>query len=199
VLAPVDASPPTISGTPTVGRTLTEGHGSWSNAPTSYSYVWERCNGAGNNCSAIVGATAQTDTLTTADAGHTLRVQEAASNTSGAGNAATSSSTAPVPAVRSGSRHFPAPNTRLLEHRVSSHDHRARFRFKATGRATGFRCALVRLPTGKRAKTPAPEYVSCGSSKTFTHLMVGNYVLYVRAVGPGGADKTPAIYRFKIS
>ena len=195
---PVDLSPPTVSGTATVGRTLTEGHGSWSNTPTSYSYVWERCDGAGKNCAAITGATARTDTLTTADAGHTLRVRETASNTSGAGAAATSVPSATVPAPP-GTHQPGAPNTLLLEHRISSHHHRATFRFKASGKATGFRCALVRKPTRKGAKTPAPEYVSCGSSKTFSHLKAGNYELYVRAVGPGGTDKTPATYRFKIT
>jgi hypothetical protein len=29
-------------------------------------------------------------------------------------------------------------------------------------------------------------------------LKVGSYVLRVRAVGPGGVDKTPATFRFKI-
>jgi len=196
--APVDVSPPTVSGTPTVGKTLTESHGSWSNAPTAYAYTWERCDNNGNNCVAIAGASAQTDTLTTADVGHTLRVQETASNSSGAGDAATSSRTAPVPAVRT-STHHAAPNTLLLEHQVSSHDHRATFRFKATGTASRFECALVRKPTRRGARTPAPKYVSCRSPKTFTRLEAGSYVLYVRAVGPGGADKTPASYEFKIT
>ena len=194
----MDLSPPTVSGTATVGRTLTEGHGSWSNTPTSYSYVWERCGGAGKNCVAIPGATARTDTVSTADVGHTLRVRETASNTSGAGAAATSVPTAPVPAPSS-NHHATAPDTLLLEHRISSHHHRATFRFKASGKATGFRCALVRKPTRKGAKTPAPEYVSCGSSKTFSHLKEGSYELYVRAVGPGGTDKIPATYRFNIT
>jgi hypothetical protein len=42
-------------------------------------------------------------------------------------------------------------------------------------------------------------YSSCGSSKTFKRLKAGTYVFYVRAVGPGGADKIPATYKFKIS
>ncbi len=194
--APVEVSPPTVSGTPAVGRTLTEGHGSWLNTPTAYAYIWERCGTSGNNCVAIAGASAQTDTLTTADVGHTLRVQEIASNSTGSGIAATSSPTAPVPAV-----HLSAhpPNTLLLEHQVSSHDHRATFHFKATGMASRFECALVRKPTRRGARTPAPRYTSCRSPKTYTHLEAGRYVLYLRAVGPGGADRTPASYEFKIT
>jgi hypothetical protein len=197
--APVEVSPPTVSGTPVAGQTLTEGHGSWSNTPTSYAYRWERCDENGNNCVAIIGASAQTDKLTTADVGHRLRVQESASNVSGGGAAAISSPTAPVSAARTSSKHHAAPNTLLLEHQVSAHNHRATFRFKATGTATRFECALVRKPTRRGARTPAPKYVSCHSPKTFTGLHAGSYVLYVRAIGPGGADKTPATYDFKIT
>ena len=197
--APADVSPPTVSGTPAVGHTLTETHGSWLNAPTSYAYVWERCGLAGKNCAAIPGAIGQTHTLAAADIGHTLRVQETASNASGAGAGATSSATAPVPAAHTASKHHVPPNTLLLAHHVSSHDRRATFRFKATGTATRFECALVRKPTRRGARTPAPAYVSCHSPKTFTRLKAGTYVLYVRAVGPGGADKTPATYEFKIT
>jgi hypothetical protein len=92
-----------------------------------------------------------------------------------------------------------APNTLLLTEQISSKHHSATFHFKATGDSTGFQCALVRKPTRKGAKTPSPKYSSCGSSKTFKHLKAGSYVLYVRAVGPGGAAKSPATYKFRIS
>ena len=196
VPAPVDASPPTVSGTPALGQTLTESHGSWSNAPTSYAYIWERCGLTGTNCAAIPGAIAQTHTLTTADIGHTLRAQETASNASGAGAAATSSPTPPVPTAHTSGKHHAPPNTLLLEHKISSHEHRATFRFKATGTATRFACALARKPTRSGDKTPAPKYAPCHSPKTFTHLTAGTYELYIRAIG---ADKTPASYKFKIT
>jgi hypothetical protein len=197
---PVAASPPTISGVATKGQTLTESHGSWSNGPSGYSYQWQRCNNSGSSCQAIVGATAQTYTLAAADVGHTLTVQETASNVSGAGSPATSSATAVVHASPAGGKkpHKAAPNTRLVFEQISSKRHSATFRFKATGKSTGFRCALVRRPTRKGAKTPAPKYSACRSPKTFKHLKPGSYVLRVRAVGPGGVDKTPATYRFKI-
>ena len=35
------------------------------------------------------------------------------------------------------------------------------------------------------------------SSKTFKHLKAGSYVLYVRAIGPGGADKSPRHLRIQ--
>ena len=194
----MDASPPTISGSANRGQTLTESHGSWSNSPTGYSYQWQDCDSAANNCSPIAGATGQTYKLTATDVGHTLRVQETASNASGAGTPATSTATAAVKASPSGGKRPKAPNTRLVFKKISSKNHSATFRFKATGKSTGFRCALVRKPTRKGAKTPKPKYAVCGSSKTFKHLKAGSFVLYVRAIGPGGVDKTPATYTFKI-
>ena len=91
------------------------------------------------------------------------------------------------------------PNTLLLDHQVSSHDHRATFRFKATGTASRFECALVRKPAVGGVKTPPPGYAACGASITFRHLSPGRYVFYVRAVGAGGADRTPATYAFTIA
>ena len=196
---PVTSTPPTILGTATEGQTLTESHGSWSNGPTGYSYAWQRCNSVGNSCQAIAGATAQTYKITAADVGRTLRVQETASNVSGAGSPALSSATTVVRSSPSGgTKPGKAPNTRLLYEKINSKRHTATFRFKAIGKSTGFRCALVRRPTRKHAKTPAPKYTKCRSPKTFKHLKAGSYVLRVRAVGPGGVDKTPATYRFKI-
>jgi hypothetical protein len=197
---PVATSPPTISGAATQGQTLTEAHGTWSNGPTGYSYQWERCNSAGSSCQAIAGATGQTYKLAAADVKHTLTVQEAASNVSGAGSPAISNATSVVRSSPAGGKkpQTAAPNTRLVFEQINSKRHSATFRFKATGKSTGFRCALVRRPTRKGAKMPKAKYAACRSPKTFKHLKPGSFVLRVRAVGPGGVDKTPAIYRFKI-
>ena len=106
--------------------------------------------------------------------------------------------TPPPPPPSGGKAHIAAPTTKLVFKQISSRHRTAKFRFKASGKSTGFRCALVRVPTGKHAKkTPAPRYVACGSSKTFKHLKIGKYVLYVRAIGPGGT-RSPVVYRFKI-
>jgi hypothetical protein len=103
----------------------------------------------------------------------------------------------PPPPPPAGKAHIAAPTTKLVFEQISSRHRTAKFRFKASGKSTGFRCALVRVPTRKHAKTPSPKYVACGSSKTFKHLKLGKYVLYVRAVGPGGT-RSPVVYRFKI-
>jgi hypothetical protein len=84
VLVPVDTAPPTISGTPSAGQTLTCSTGVWSNVPTGYAYQWSR-DGV-----AIAGATGRTYTVLGADEGHTLTCTVTASNEAGAGGSATS-------------------------------------------------------------------------------------------------------------
>jgi hypothetical protein len=104
--APQNTAPPTISGTPQEGQTLTEAHGTWTGSPTSYSYQWLRCDSSGANCTAITGATSQTYTLTAADVGHTIRVQETATNAAGsasARSAPTAVVTGPAPTATTGS------------------------------------------------------------------------------------------------
>jgi hypothetical protein len=94
--APVNSVPPTVSGAAEQGQTLGETHGTWTNSPTASVDQWEACNGAGSYCSAIAGATGQTYTITPADVGSSIRVQEIASDASGSGAPAVSSQTAVV-------------------------------------------------------------------------------------------------------
>src|SRR5439155_5409068 len=73
-----------------------EANGTWTNNPTSYTYQWQQCDSGGANCTAIAGATSQTYVPVAADVGHTLRVQETASNAGGSSSPATSAQTAVV-------------------------------------------------------------------------------------------------------
>src|SRR6202023_700260 len=93
---PVSEAPPTITGTAQQGKTLEEAHGKWSNSPTGYAYQWLQCDGSGANCKAITGATSQSYVPVEADVGHTLRVEETASNAAGSSAPATSPATAAV-------------------------------------------------------------------------------------------------------
>ena len=93
---PVAVSPPTISGAPVQGETLTEIHGAWTNEPTGYTYLWERCPATGGECEPIEDATEQTYLIQKADIGHELLVQETASNTGGPSTARASAVTAVV-------------------------------------------------------------------------------------------------------
>ncbi|MDI9890492.1 beta strand repeat-containing protein [Microbacterium sp. IEGM 1404] len=67
------APTPTISGSVTVGSTVTAVPGTWTPTPSAFTYQWTR-NGA-----AISGATASTYQLSTADAGNLLSVSVTAS------------------------------------------------------------------------------------------------------------------------
>jgi hypothetical protein len=87
-----------------VGDILTESHGTWTNNPTSFSYQWFDCNGAGNACQPINGATLQTYTIAPADLDHTIAVTETATNAGGSSSPSFSAATGLV--------HFaPAPRT----------------------------------------------------------------------------------------
>jgi Ig domain of plant-specific actin-binding protein len=64
----------TIAGTPAVGQTLQVSSGSWSTAPTSVSYQWERCNRNGRICAPISGAASSSYATTADDVGSVLVV-----------------------------------------------------------------------------------------------------------------------------
>jgi hypothetical protein len=185
---PVSSSPPSISGAAIVGVRLRGSHGSWSNGPTSFAYRWQRCDRLGKACTAIAGATRATYTLGSADAGSTVRVLVSASNARAEG--------APTPSRVTAVIEPPAPNTLLSAETIDPAGARATFRFRASGDATGFQCALARLTAGAGAQT-AP-YARCSSPATFTRLQPDSYMFEVRAIGPGGGDPTPAGYRFAI-
>ncbi|HEX3055556.1 MAG TPA: hypothetical protein VHP82_05390 [Gaiellaceae bacterium] len=109
--APVNTAPPAISGTTTVGQTLTASNGTWSNSPTSFAYQWLRCNGGGNNCAAVANGTQQTYTLVGADAGHTLRVKVTATNADGSASAQSAQTAVVAPLSSSAAPKNTAPPT----------------------------------------------------------------------------------------
>jgi hypothetical protein len=71
---------PTINGEPTQGQSITVDEGSWTGAPSTYSYSWSRCDTSGANCAPIANATSSSYSLTSADAGSTVRVTVTGAN-----------------------------------------------------------------------------------------------------------------------
>lgn len=94
---PVNQAPPSISGTPQEGTTLTENPGFWaSQYPWTETSQWERCpDREGTNCTPITQPTAPPSqyTLGAADVGSYIVVVETATSTPGG---STSASSAPV-------------------------------------------------------------------------------------------------------
>jgi hypothetical protein len=105
--APVVEAPPAVSGTGLVGDKVTATAGSWSGAPVSYSYQWERCNEYGESCSSISGATSSTYTLTESDATHTVRVFVTAT---GEGSSSTKAASFPLAASKTTLANVAAPS-----------------------------------------------------------------------------------------
>lgn len=91
---PVNTVAPVVSGTTTVGQTLSTTNGTWNAAPAAitYTYQWQR------NTSNIGGATSSTYVLQSADAGNTVRCVVTATNAVGA-TSANSNSTGTIVAV----------------------------------------------------------------------------------------------------
>jgi hypothetical protein len=83
-LLPSAAVGPVISGTAAPGQTLSVSDGTWQGAaPLTFTYQWQRCDSAGQNCASIGGATGRTYKVTSADAGHALVVSVTAKNAYG--------------------------------------------------------------------------------------------------------------------
>ena len=102
---PQNVNPPTISGTPQEGHTLTGDRGDWSNKPTDYIYAWLRCDKNGGSCAAISGAHATKYTLASVDVANTLRFRVTASNADGK----TTSTSVPSAVVQKATAPTPNP------------------------------------------------------------------------------------------
>jgi hypothetical protein len=75
--APLNTTAPVVTGTGTVGQTLSCTQGVWTNSPTGYAYQWLR------NGTNIAGATAATRVLAAVDAGTNVSCRVTATNAGG--------------------------------------------------------------------------------------------------------------------
>ena len=100
--APVNATPPAITGIAGTGQTLTASNGVWNNAPSAFAFQWQLCDEDGTNCADIPGATGTTYVPSLADQGHSVRVVVTASNLGGTGDATSAAVLIPPPPVNLG-------------------------------------------------------------------------------------------------
>jgi hypothetical protein len=90
---PVSMVAPSLSPASTrEGVTETASPGSWTYAPSSFTYQWEDCNVSGEECAAIAGATSPTYTPATNDVGYMLMVTVTANNAGVRGSASSGNS-----------------------------------------------------------------------------------------------------------
>jgi hypothetical protein len=86
--APANTSAPAVTGTLRSGGTVTAANGAWSGTqPLAFSYVWQRCDTAGNRCVDVAGANGSSYGVVPADVRHTLRVVVTARNARGSASA----------------------------------------------------------------------------------------------------------------
>ena len=94
--APANSVAPAISGTASVGTTLTASTGTWvGDQPITFSYQWLKCDHSGNACKNIGQATKSTYKVAQALVGSTIRVKVTGKNARGK-SSANSAATAAV-------------------------------------------------------------------------------------------------------
>jgi PKD domain/Concanavalin A-like lectin/glucanases superfamily/NHL repeat len=85
---PANVGAPVISGLAKEGQTLTAREGEWEGTPPiTYTYQWQSCDGLGESCMDIAGATGASYELQASDVGATLRVLVTAEDAGGSATA----------------------------------------------------------------------------------------------------------------
>ncbi len=94
--APANTVTPVVIGSAVQGQTLNAGVGTWTGAPSAYTYQWQRCGGS--SCSNVSGSTSSTYVVGAGDVGDTVKARVTASNSVGSASA-TSAPTSTVMAI----------------------------------------------------------------------------------------------------
>lgn len=153
---------PTISGSTTVGSTLTADPGTWSPTPPSFYYAWHRCDSSGNCPN--VGTNSKTYVLTSADVGQQISLQVAPIDGTGTALWAQSGFASKTAVIASGSIVFDGRAKRLT--------------------------TLYSTDQYNQAQTPTVWDCLCFNNNSITLASDSRYTqVYKAVVGPG--DKNP--------
>lgn len=191
---PQNTARPEVTGDAVPGGVLTVSNGSWSGSPTSFTYQWLQCSGAGSACTRIVGATGKTYTVRFADVYSSLRADVTAKNAQGSTTIRSTKSDIVVPIAPVSTPGNKAPTLTFISLRRLGQRVYARFRVcddaaKAVEvierDAKAGQLAYVRkfsvVPnscvTATRSWLPAPRFRT-----------KGRYVVTLRAVDKSGAS-----------
>lgn len=97
--AAVAGTVPTIVGSPVAGKILAATPGVWTGGkPVSFTYQWQRCDAAGQNCAPIAGQIAEKYIPTASDVGSSIVVSVTATATGGTATAASAPTVTIAPA-----------------------------------------------------------------------------------------------------
>lgn len=86
-LPPVATTVPVITGTPTVGQSLTSSTGTWPSTDSGYAFQWQKSSDGGVTWVNILGASTSTYSLVPADAGYLIRSQVSLTTNAGTSTA----------------------------------------------------------------------------------------------------------------
>jgi hypothetical protein len=191
---PANTVQPSVSGDAIVGGTLVAENGTWTNAPTSFTYQWLQCDRFGGSCIEVTGATGRSYGIRFADVEGTLRVNVTAKNASGSATRRSTPSDLVQPIPVQTTPGNKAPKLTFLSLKRSGNRVYARFRVcddaakavevverdsKAGALAYVRRFSVVpnACVTATRSWVPAPRFRT-----------KGRFVVTLRAVDKSGAS-----------
>lgn len=175
--APVNSALPRLSGTPTVGETLTAQTGTWTNPVTTKQTRFYRCT---STCTAV-GTLGQTSyVLTSADAGRRIRITETATGPGGTTTVWASTTLGPVASATTGAALMSAGTATTVR--------------TATGTRVGVASASAGAEVRSAARRPA------GTAVTFTRSRTakGTWRAWLCAAPAPGADLPPCTTPVKL-
>jgi hypothetical protein len=200
---PTNTARPTITGDAIVGQSLTATEGTWTGAPTSFAFQWQRCDIDAIVCGNVPGATGRTYGVRAADVGFRVRVEVTARNESGAATARSSASAIVQPStpITNARPTIGIISVRFTGARVYARvricdDQRRNLGILATETKRRVRSANRRFST-RAAPRPCGAYTRSWIKPVRFREAPGRYTITLRARDTGGNTSRPASRTFR--